>query len=115
MKTKIGRIGEEIAKQYFDNQNYKFITQNYYYNHGEIDLIYKEGDELVFIEVKFRKSDDFGDPLESITPKKQKLIRRTAEGYVIEKNIINTPCRFDVITIVGSKKNHKINHLKNSF
>ena len=114
-KTVKGKVGEKIAKEYLSKLNYTFIEQNFYYNHGEIDLICMDQSELVFIEVKFRNKTAMGDPVESVTPRKQNLIRRTAEGYVAKKNISNTPCRFDVITIVKENKTHKITHYKNAF
>ncbi|MEK7818844.1 MAG: YraN family protein [Bacteroidota bacterium] len=113
--TLLGKRGESLAKDFLEELGYVFVEKNYFYRHGEIDLIYKEKDELVFVEVKYRKNYDFGDPVEAITPKKQALIRRTAEGFVIEKNISNTPCRFDAITIVDVKPKPIITHFKNAF
>lgn len=99
-KRKIGNIGEVVAENFLIQQGYSIIEKNFYYQHGEIDIIAKEDETLVFVEVKLRNSAHFGHPEESVTPKKQELLRRTAEGYVLSKNIENTPCRFDVVSVV---------------
>jgi putative endonuclease len=98
-KKKIGNIGEDVAVQFLVKNGYEILIRNYYYNHGEIDVVAKEGDVLTFIEVKTRRSKKFGAPEEAVTPKKQELIRRTAEGYVAEKGIADIECRFDVVAV----------------
>ena len=97
---KTGKRGEEIAVNYLKQNGYEIIEQNYFYNHGEIDIVAKDGMTLVFVEVKSRRSIRFGQPEESVTPKKQELLRRTAEGYVLQNNIGEMNCRFDVVSIV---------------
>ncbi len=99
-KRKIGSDGEEVAVKYLRQNGYEILEQNFYYQHGEIDIVAKEKDILVFVEVKSRRSTKFGEPEESVTPKKQELLRRTAEGYVLEKNLHNIECRFDVVSVV---------------
>jgi putative endonuclease len=111
----IGANWEEVAAQFLQKNGFVIVERNYVCNHGEIDLIAKENDEIVFVEVKFRKNKKFGSAEEFVTPKKQELIRRTAEGFVIERNIENIPCRFDVIAIDYENGNHKITHYKNAF
>lgn len=95
-----GKIGEDVAVNFLKQNGYEILEQNYYYNHGEIDIIAKEGNTLAFVEVKSRRSTAFGEPEESVTPKKQELLRRTAEGYVSERNIGEIDCRFDVVSVV---------------
>lgn len=96
---KKGAIGEETAAAFLRNNGYTIIEMNYYYQHGEIDIIAKENDVLVFVEVKSRSSSRYGAPEESVTPKKQEILRRTAEGYMIERNLTDIVCRFDVVSI----------------
>lgn len=91
------------------------LDRNYTYNHGEIDIVAKDGDVLVFVEVKVRRSAKFGMPEESVTPSKQALIRRTAEGYVQEKNLAEISCRFDVVAIQMEHGNTRLVHYKNAF
>lgn len=110
-----GKIGEDIAMNYVMQLGYKILVQNYYYNHGEIDIVANDGKVLVFIEVKFRRSTGFGEPEESVTPKKQELLRRTAEGYVAEKNITGIDCRFDVVSVKQKDGKATCSILKNCF
>ena len=84
---KIGGRGEDLAVDYLTNQNFEIIERNYHYGHGEIDIIAKEKDILVFVEVKTRKNLEFGPPELSITKNKQRQIRRIAEAYLYEKEI----------------------------
>ncbi len=99
-RRKFGIEGEDVAVQFLQQQGYQILERNYYYHHGEIDLVVKESETLVFIEVKTRRTAQFGEPEESVTPKKQELLRRTAEGYVRQRNISEISCRFDVVSVV---------------
>lgn len=114
-KRTIGNIGEDVAVNFLKQQGYIIIEKNFYYQHGEIDIIAKEGDTLVFIEVKSRRSDRFGSPEESVTPKKQELLRRTAEGYVASKNLANIECRFDVVSVMMKDGKAECHVLKDCF
>mgnify|MGYP001574960097 CR=1 FL=1 len=111
----IGTNWEDVAVKFLQQKGFEIIERNFYYNHGEIDVIAKEKDELVFIEVKFRRNEKFGSAEESVTPKKQELLRRTAEGYVLKNNIENISCRFDVVAIHLENNKPNIIHHKNAF
>ncbi|MGA7160121.1 MAG: YraN family protein [Bacteroidota bacterium] len=116
MSTKeIGNSGERNAVSFLQHQGFVILERNYRSNHGEIDVVAMDGDNLVFVEVKFRHGTRFGSPEEAVTPAKQGLIRRTAEGYVQEKNLSNIPCRFDVVAITAEKGMKKFVHYKNAF
>lgn len=95
-----GKIGEEAAVLFLTQEGYEIVERNYYFRRGEIDIIAMEKETLVFVEVKSRRSERFGEPQESVTPKKQELLRRTAEGYVAERNITDRECRFDVVAVM---------------
>lgn len=110
-----GTAGEETAVKFLKQNGYQILEQNYYYNHGEIDIVAKDGTVLVFIEVKSRRSSAFGAPEESVTPKKQELIRRTAEGYVMERGIVDTDCRFDVVSVMLKDGKAECTILKDCF
>ncbi|HLP17986.1 MAG TPA: YraN family protein, partial [Bacteroidota bacterium] len=73
--------------------------KNFIFRHGEIDLIVQDHDELVFVEVKTRRGTRFGLPEEAVTPLKQHLLKRTAEGYLWLHHLERTPCRFDVLSV----------------
>ena len=111
----IGSSGERNAVSFLQRQGFAILDRNYTCNHGEVDVVAKDGDDLVFVEVKLRRSVRFGSPEESVTPAKQELIRRTAEGYIQEKKLNNIRCRFDVVAITVDKGVKKFVHYKNAF
>ena len=111
----IGDSGERDAVLFLRRQGFAILDRNYTFNHGEIDVVAKDGDDLVFVEVKLRRAARFGLPEEGVTPAKQELIRRTAEGYVQEKKLNNVSCRFDVVAINVEKGIKKFVHYKNAF
>ena len=98
-KRHIGDRGEKVAAQFLIQNGYTVIEKNIVLNHGEIDIVAMENGTLVFIEVKTRRSRKYGAPEEAVTPKKQELLRRTAEAYVEQKNLTNIECRFDVVSV----------------
>ena len=88
------------AACFLKTQGYQILERNYRCKKGEIDLIAREGQYLVFVEVKYRASGEFGNPLEAVSPGKQKRILRTALYYLTVKGYgENQACRFDVLGI----------------
>ncbi|MCB9210300.1 MAG: YraN family protein [Ignavibacteriales bacterium] len=115
-KKQIGDKGEDLAIEMLVNENYEIVERNYRFGHGEIDIIAKKNDILVFIEVKTRKNLEYGMPELAVTKNKQRQIRKIAEAYLYEKKISDIDCRIDVIAIL-IKKNlpPEINHIENAF
>ncbi len=114
-KTKKGKIGENIAVDYLVKKGYRILQRNYRFEHGEIDIITEDGNVLVFVEVKARRSKEFGEPEDAITPRKREKIRSTADGYLFENNIDDQECRFDVIAIDYQYKKTEIRHIIDAF
>ena len=115
-KRSTGNYGEDLACKFLEEHGYKIIERNYFYGHGEIDIIAEEADDLVFVEVKYRTSLEFGPPELSVSRGKQKLIKRSAEAYLYEREIKDRPCRIDVIAILHLKdQKPEINQIKNAF
>lgn len=110
-----GAIGENLAAEFLEKKGYLILQRNYRFERGEIDLIAKDGDELVFVEVKARTSKAFGSPEEAVTSEKQKQIRTVAEGYLFENGIEDQRCRFDVVAIRYEKGKPNITLLRNAF
>ncbi len=104
-----------MAAAFLERSGFRILERNYHYGRGEIDLIADDAGELVFVEVKLRRSLAYGPPEDSITPGKQRTLRTTAEGYLYQHRIENRPCRFDVIAIEGSGAATEIRHLRNAF
>ena len=100
----IGINGEETAVKILKKQGYKIIERNYRTRHGEIDIIAQDGEYTCFVEVKLRKSADFGAPGDFIDERKQQKIIKTAQYYAVKKGIYDTPMRFDAVLINAGKK-----------
>ena len=107
----VGAIGELDAQKFLQSKKYKILEKNYKNMLGEIDIIALQGKTVVFVEVKHRSTLAFGRPAESVTPQKQRKTRLTAEAYLQKKKLFDSPCRFDVIEVVGDH----INHIENAF
>ncbi|MBU2446475.1 MAG: YraN family protein [Bacteroidetes bacterium] len=111
-----GRTGEDLAEKLLIKAGFKIIKRNFRFGKGEIDIVAMDGNCLVFVEVKYRRNLDFGEPEYSITKSKIRQLKRIAEAYYYINKIEDQECRFDVITILGDlKSNPKINHIKNAF
>ena len=114
-KRERGGKGEQFAVVFLERIGFTIVERNFVFDHGEIDIVAKDGDELVFVEVKTRYTTKFGAPEEAVTPVKQALVRRTAEGYVREHQLENVSCRFDVIAIQVEHGAMKTEHFRNAF
>ena len=94
---------EDLALRYLKRRGLKLLRRNYYSRHGEIDLIMQDKDTLVFVEVRYRKHDDYGGAAESVDHHKQARIANTAERY-LQAHSWDGPCRFDIVAIEGKAK-----------
>ena len=110
-----GQIGEDIAVDFLSKKGYRVLRRNYRYEHGEIDIIAESEHVLVFVEVKTRVSTSFGEPEDAISNRKQEILRKTAEGFLMEHDIVDQDCRFDVIAIQYQKGRPIVNHIENAF
>ena len=99
-----GILGEKLAKDFLKKRGYHILETNYRCPEGEIDIVAKHKDYLVFIEVRTKKSLEFGSPEESITPAKQARMRATASHYRQTHNDLPLPWRIDVVAIELDQK-----------
>ncbi len=106
-----GTIGEIIAWQYLDGHRYKLVEKNFGCKYGEVDIIVRKGNIMIFVEVKTRTTDLYGEPLESIGPQKTSRIRKIS-GLYLSRSIgaANCDIRFDIISIFMKKKALEILH-----
>jgi putative endonuclease len=113
----IGKYGEDIASKYLEAKGYKIKERNYRTFLGEIDIISEYKGNIIFVEVKTRRSDKFGSPEEAINFNKQQKIIKNALCYLAKYHLWKKNCCFDVILI--SISNHKdikgIKHIRNAF
>ena len=115
---KTGSRGENIASQFLEDNGYKIVQRNFRYStFGELDIIAKKDGTLVFIEVKTYKTEEFGEPLLLVNRKKQDKIRKLAQIFMLQKNISDIDCRFDVIGIKIARggTDSTVMHIENAF
>lgn len=99
---KLGKAFEEKAVSYLEENGFKVIETNFYTKFGEIDIIAREEEYLVFCEVKYRKKEDSGHPVEAVTVSKQKRIVKSSLYYMGIKGVsLNLPIRYDILAILN--------------
>ncbi|EGV32074.1 UPF0102 protein yraN [Thiorhodococcus drewsii AZ1] len=107
--SRIGAEAERLAESFLNEQGLKTLARNHRCRYGEIDLVMRDGAVLVFVEVRFRRSNQFGTPAETVDRRKQKRLITTARHY-LNTNPSTLPCRFDVIAIDGQNRIQWIQH-----
>jgi putative endonuclease len=115
MRICTGKRGEELAVAYLAEAGYRIIERNYRCLFGEIDIVAEEGETLVFIEVKSRRSEAYGDPQLAVGHQKHKKISRIAMHYLEERRLRHHPARFDVVAVKLPFSGHKIELIRNAF
>ncbi len=112
---KIGAIGEKIAQEYLVNEGYEIVEKNFYCRFGEVDIVAKNGEEIIFVEVKTRKQIKYGQGAESVNYYKKNHIYKVAEFYTYIYQIYETPISFDVIEVyLFDDKETRVAHIKNA-
>lgn len=112
-----GNAGERAAARFLRQQGYRILSRQWLTRWGEFDLIALDGDTIVFVEVKTRRSDRYGHPAEAVTRAKQQRMTRQALVYLKRYGLLERRARFDIIAIVWpeNSKQPQIQHLKNAF
>lgn len=111
----IGIIGEKEAARFLRKIGYVILSQNFYTREGEIDIVAKDKNEYIFIEVKTRVSKKYGNPVEAVNKAKEKHILLSSKYYIYKYRLQNKFIRFDIIEVYIDGKNKFINHIKNVF
>ena len=117
LKIKIGKFGQQLAAQFLLKKNYQFLAENYYCQAGELDLIFADQGQIVFIEVKTRLSNEFGLPEEAITKSKKEKLYQASLQYLTDQQINHDNWRIDCLAVELDKVNKKakIRHHKNIY
>lgn len=110
----IGKKGEDLAAVYLKNLGYEIIATNWRYSYYEIDLIAKDGNIIVVVEVKSRSTNQFANPETSVDNKKRSKLIKAAEAYIFNNNYMGE-LRFDIVSIIFGAKEPKIYHIKDAF
>lgn len=109
-----GAIGEKLALQYLLEKGFKLIEKSWRYKHKEIDLIMDDNGVLVFIEVKTRTGDYFGNPEDFVTKEKQNFLIQAANYYIDFTNF-DGQSRFDIVSVLHHGNQVKIDHIQEAF
>jgi len=110
-----GTSAESLACDHLCRAGLSLVARNYRSPFGEIDLIMREGDATIFVEVRYRHSSRFGTPAETVNAQKQAKLRATAEHFLQQqRRLAGSPCRFDVVAIEGDAP-ARIHWLQNAF
>ena len=98
-RQSLGKLGEDLACAELQRRGYAILERRYRTRHGEIDIIAREAGEVVFIEVKARAGDEFGGGAAAVTGLKQRRIGQMAADFLARRQLVDEPCRFDVVTV----------------
>lgn len=113
----LGDAGERQAAKFLKRQGYRIITRRFRFGRGDIDLVARDGETIVFVEVKTRRSSDRGTPEEAVDQFKQKQLTKLALAFLKRYNLLERAARFDVVSIVwpDDRKPPTITHFRNAF
>ncbi|HXH24483.1 MAG TPA: YraN family protein [Vicinamibacterales bacterium] len=98
-RHRLGRSGEDLACRELQRRGYSILDRRYRTRFGEIDIVARDGDVTVFVEVKTRTGDDFGGAAAGVTGWKQRRIAQMAADYLVRHGLHDRPCRFDVVAV----------------
>lgn len=110
----LGQKGEELALKHLKEKGYEIVKTNWRFGKEEIDIIAKNEEYLVIVEVKTRRSNYFGEPEIAVTKRKQRILIRAAHAFVTQREI-DLEVRFDIIAILIGTQTTKINHIERAF
>jgi putative endonuclease len=112
----LGKSGENYACRELERRGYAILARRFRTRGGEIDIIARDGETLVFVEVKARRSCRYGEPLDAVTPLKRHRLLRIAAEYVLLKGVSNALCRFDIVSVLfGEGLRPRVEVVKNAF
>lgn len=112
--NELGSSGEEAAADLLRKKGYTVLDRNWRSGRNEVDLVARIGEMIVFVEVKTRASEIFGEPSEAVTRRQQGRIIKAANDY-LEKKGLMFEVRFDIISIIKNKKGERIEHIEDAF
>ena len=114
-RQSLGRRGEDLACAELEKRGYVIIDRRFRTRCGELDIVARDGDVVVFIEVKARSGSNFGTPFESVTWKKRQRLSQMAASYLFVRRLAGVACRFDVVAVVERQGMQTIELLRGAF
>jgi len=112
--NELGKKGEKLAEKFLRDKGYDIIATNWRFDKDEVDIIAKDDDEIVIVEVKTRSTDFYGFPEDAVDTQKEKFLIRATEAYLVENNL-DVDTRFDIVAIVLNNKETRIHHIVDAF
>lgn len=110
-----GMKGESEAVDFLKKKGYRILGQNFRFERGEIDIVAEDNGMLVFVEVKARRSNIFGDPEDAVTASIVNQIRKVGQGYLFQHDLGDRECRFDIVAIEYTNNIPVIRHIEDAF
>ena len=111
----LGKLGEDLACEELQRRGYAIVERRFRTRCGELDIIARDGDVLVFVEVKARSGRGFGSPFDAVTWQKRQRLSAMAESYLFHKRLNGVACRFDVVSILRSADGHTVELVRGAF
>ncbi len=115
-RIELGRVGERLAEQFLHKHGLKTVARRFTTPVGELDLVMRDGDTVVFVEVKTRRDRDLADPQDAVNLPKQRRMTRAARWFIQHQRCDDQPCRFDVVAVLLPPDGQpEIEHFPNAF
>ncbi|HEU4936692.1 MAG TPA: YraN family protein [Vicinamibacterales bacterium] len=111
----LGKLGEDLAVDELERRGYAVLARRYRTRHGEIDVVARDGETIVFVEVKAKESAEFGTAAEAVTVRKQRRVVSMAVDYLARNRLTSSPCRFDVVAIDGVGDEATVTYYRGAF
>jgi putative endonuclease len=112
--NELGKLGEQLAIKHLRGKGFQILEVNWYFGHHEIDIIARDGEMLVVVEVKTRATDVFGEPEMAVNKQKQRSIVKAADAY-LQQHDLNIETRFDVVSVIITPNERRIFHIDDAF
>lgn len=110
-----GARGEAIAAEILTSRGFQVLSRNWRHKHLELDIICRKNNEIIFVEVKTRRSAKYGGGAAALTPQKQRKLLAASQFWLMENNLWGSPCRFDLICLYGFGANFRMEYYANAF
>jgi putative endonuclease len=111
----LGKVSEDRAAAELERRGYAILARRYRTRHGEIDIVARDGETVVFVEVKAKETAEFGTAAEAVTVRKQRRVISMAVDFLGRNRLTSHPCRFDVVTIDGVGDNAVLTYYRGAF
>ena len=110
-----GDLGEDAAARYLESRGFRVLERNWRFRQWELDLVCRDGDTVVFVEVKTRRAGSMATPADALDRKKRQRLVKAASQYLTRHDLWDAPCRFDLAGVVDTGRSMDVEHIENAF